>query len=182
MNHLDFLTLTDYWITDDEAPSVEEHLFECAECSAMLEWVARMAKGIRFVVREGDLAWVLTPEFLARLTQEGLRVRTYAPANGGGVQCTITRHDDLLQGRLRADLGDVTRLDALLCGQDGQVRHRMEDLAFRPSRDGEVIFNQPVSEARAFDHEVMIIKLVAVEQGRERMVGEFTFNHFRTVE
>jgi hypothetical protein len=182
MTHLDFLTLADYWIADDEAPAVEEHLFQCPECSQTLDWVARMAKGIRSVVREGDLSWILTPEFLARLTEEGLRVRSYAPPNGGEVRCTVTRQDDLLMGRLRSDLSQVTRLDAILCSADGAVRMRLEDVAFRPSNDGELVFNQPLSQARAMGDDTLVIKLFAVDAASERPVGEFTFKHSRTVE
>jgi hypothetical protein len=182
MSHIDFLALADYWLANDEAPSIEGHLFECTECSAKLEWIARMAKGVQAVVRGGDLAWVLTPEFMARLAEEGFRVRSYAPPNGGGVQCTVTSQDDLLMGRLQSDLSSVTRLDAALCSADGTVWHRMEDVAFRPSANAEVVFNQPITQSRASGDDVMVIKLLAVDEMGERSVGEFTFNHHRTPE
>ncbi len=182
MNHLDFLTLADYWLSDEETPSIEEHLFSCSECNDRLEWVARMAKGVRSVVQGGDLAWILTPDFLARLGEEGLRVRTYAPTKGGEVQCTVTRNDDLLMGRLRSDLTGVSRLDALLIGRDGNLRMRLEDLAFLPQANSELVFNQPMTPARAMDTDQLVIRLVSVEPSGERTVGEFTFNHYRTVE
>ena len=180
MTHLDFLTLADYWIGEDRESPIEEHLFACAECSEKLEWIARISEGIRSIVKRGDLAWVMTPEFLARLTQEGLRVRSYLPENGGAVQCTVTSEDDLLLGRLRSDLSGVSRLDALLFGREG-LRMRLEDLAFRPRHDSELVFNQPITAARAMDTDHLVVRLVAVEPDGERIVGEFTFNHFRTL-
>ena len=182
MTHLDLLTLADYWIAEDKESPIEEHLFACAECSQKLEWIVRMARGIRSVVQRGDLAWIMTPEFLARLTEEGIRVRSYAPENGGSVQCTVTRNDDLLLGRLRTDLSGASRVDALLIGKDGGLRMRLENLAFRPQRDAELVFNQPMTPARTMDTDQLVIRLVSVEAGDDRTVGEFTFNHSRTVE
>jgi hypothetical protein len=175
MNHLDLPTLAEYWlgnVTDDAA---EEHLLACGECAARLEWVARLVKGVTEVVRQGNLAWMLTPEFLARLTNEGLRVRTYAPPLNGGVQCTVTPQDDLLTARLRADLSEASRLDLLVTDGQGELRYRVEDVAFKPS--AEIVLNQPMEFARAVKKDVMKVKLVSVEPDGERVLGEYTFNH-----
>lgn len=182
MNHPDFLTWADYWLGESDDDAIEEHLLACGECARTLEWVARFAKGVRAVVQRGNLGWVLTPAFLARLEAEGLRVRTYLPLNGGGVECTITRQDDLLMGRLRADLRKIERLDIVLRAGDGTLRDRLENVAFPATADAELVLNQPVDEARAMGKDTLVVQLVAVERGGERVVGEYTFNHSRTVE
>ena len=56
MNHLDLPTLAEYWLGNLADDAVEEHLLACAECTARLEWVARLAKGVTEVVRRGNLA------------------------------------------------------------------------------------------------------------------------------
>jgi hypothetical protein len=177
MSHLDLPTLADYWLGNDTDDAVEEHLLTCTDCSTQLEWVARLAKGVTEVARRGNLAWILTPEFLARLAGDGLRVRTYAPPLNGGVQCTVTLQDDLLMGRLRADLSQVPRLDLLVTGGEGELRYRVEDVAFRPSADAEIVLNQPLEFARAVKKDVMKVKLVSVGPDGERVLGEYTFNH-----
>lgn len=180
MNHTDIVTLTDYWLAtlDTDAESeLEEHLFGCAVCTEALQWVARFTKGVREVVRRGNLAIVLAPEFLARLSAEGLRVRSYAPLAGGSVQCTVTSQDDLLVGRLQTDLSAVTRLDVLLCGPAGEVHARFEDVPFRPAANSEILFNQPMDAARQMGAQVLVVQLVAVEDGQESALASYTFNH-----
>ena len=177
MNHLDLPALAEYWLGNLADDAVEEHLLACAECTARLEWVARMAKGVTEVVRRGNLAWMLTPEFVARLTNDGLRIRTYAPPLNGGVQCTVTPQDELLMARLRADLSQTPRLDLLVTGGEGELRYRVEDLAFKPSADAEIVLSQPMEFARSVKQDVMKVQLVSVEPGGERVLGEYTFNH-----
>ena len=53
----------------------------------------------------------------------------------------------------------------------------MEDLAFKPSADAEIVLSQPMEFARAVKQDVMKVQLVSVEPGGERVLGEYTFNH-----
>lgn len=182
MTHPDPTALADYWLTQRDEDAVELHLFECAQCTEALEWIARFAKGVQEVVRRGNLGVVLTPEFLARLAQEGLRVRTYAPPANGAVQCTVTSADDLLMGRLKTDLSSVSRLDLLVCGANDELLVRLEDLPFRPTAASEVVLNQPMDWARASGPAVRVMKLVGVENGADRQLAQYTFNHYPTRE
>jgi hypothetical protein len=173
-------TLAGYWqaeLGEPEQNSVEEHLMGCGQCSAALDWIARMSVALREAVRSGNLPVVLSPGFLARLVDEGLRIRQYAPPSGGGVQCTVTQKDDLLIGRLRADLRGIQRLDAILRGGDGSLRARLEDIPFRPEASAEIIHNEPIEAAKRSGPDVLVIQLVSVEPGGDRLVGEYTFNH-----
>jgi hypothetical protein len=177
LNHLNLVTLAEYWLGNAQDNALEEHLLSCSECSAELEWIARVAKGITAVARRGNLGWVATPEFLARLIHEGLRVRSYAPPITGGVQCTVTPEDDLLMGCLRADLSKVPRLDIILTGGAGEPRGRLEDVPFRAMPEAELVLNEPVDRARATVKDVLKVQLVSVEPTGDRVIGEYTFNH-----
>jgi hypothetical protein len=177
MMHLEPMALVEYWLSQGDDNAVEEHLLACGECAAALEWVARFTKGVQEVVRRGNLSVVLPPELLARLSEEGLRVRSYAPPAGGDVQCTVTSQDDLLVGRLRTDLSSVANLDLLMTGAGGELRARLEDIPFRPDSSAEIVLNYPIDYSRQMGHDVLVLKLVTVEQGVDRTVAEYTFRH-----
>ena len=176
---LDASLLAEYWAGELEPvrePHIEEHLMECGECSARLESLVAMAAGIRDLARRGELRVVLTREFLNRLERGGLRVRQYAPKAGGSVECTITPEDDLLAGRLAADLGGLTRVDAIYLDAEGQEWGRAEDIPFRAGLT-EVVFNEPAPQARLMGKSSMIIRLVGTGAEGSRVVGEYRFNH-----
>lgn len=178
MTHPDLMALADYWVSEAPDEGIEDHLFECGECTETLQWVARFAKGVREVVRRGNLGVILTPEFVERLVREGLRVRQYAPPAGGAVQCTVTSQDDLLMGRLKADLSSTARVDALLCDRTGNPYHRVADIPFRATAASELIFNEPIDNARASGENVMVVKLVDPSAGTDRLLAEYRFEHF----
>ncbi len=110
-NPLDATTLADYWLallTKPEEEAVEEHLFSCDECGARLREQITLAEGVRKLAGEGALRMVVSDAFLKRATEEGLRVHEYALRPGDRVECTVTADDDLLVGRLAADLSGRT--------------------------------------------------------------------------
>jgi hypothetical protein len=141
-NRVDSAILADYWLAalaepDEEA--VEEHLFTCEECGTRLREVIALAEGVRKLAREGSLPMVVSDTFLKRAAEEGLRIREYAPPQGGSVQCTVTAEDDLLIGRLAANFSGVSRVDLCLCDERGSERMRLPDIPFQ-SRAGSVAF------------------------------------------
>ena len=71
---------------------------------------------------------VVSDVFLRRAVEEGLRVREYAPPAGGGVQCTVTAEDDILVGRLAANLSGVKRVDLCICNERGVEQFRLPDI------------------------------------------------------
>jgi len=176
--------LADYWLAalaPAEEESVEEHLLACDRCGERLREIIALADAIRQLARAGSLSIVVTDMFLQRAAEEGLRVSQYAPPSGGGVQCTVTADDDLLIGRLAADFAGATRVDLALCNQDGVETQRLPDIpAHAMTRD--VIFQEPINFAKAAPDFVMIARLLAVDpSGGERVLGEYTFNHKRTL-
>ena len=179
---LDSDALADYWLAllpaIKEAP-LEEHLLGCADCSGRLEQIVALADGIRTLAQKGALRLIVTQEFLDRAASQGLRIREYAPPAGGSVNCTVTAQDDLLIGRLAADLSSVDRVDVSFSGADGGERGRLRDVPFSRER-GDVIFNEPIEAARAMAADALRVQLVAVDEQGERVLGDYTFNHTRS--
>lgn len=183
-NPIDAAVLADYWLgalAKSEEEMVEEHLLGCDRCGSRLREVIALAEGIRNVAREGSLRMVVSDAFLQRAAEEGLRVREYAPPPGGGVECTVTVEDDILIGRLSADLRGVKRVDLCICDERGVEQLRLPDI---PARSGasSVVYQESITFAKALPTSRMIARLVAVDEGGgERLLGEYTFNHTRSL-
>ena len=173
--------LGDYWFGDlpeAEADAAEEHLLECAGCSARLEDLLRLRAGVREIVRTGRVPVVVGPSFLGAAAREGLRVREYAVGPGERVDCTLTPDDDLVVSRLRADLRDVLRVDLIAVPEDGGGQ-RAEDVPF-DAASGEVIVAQSTPVLRSLPTSTFRMRLVAPDaDGGQRLLGEYTFAHTR---
>jgi len=184
LNPIDAAVLADYWLaalTKPEEGAAEEHLLTCDECGARLREVIALAEGVRKIAREGSLRMVVSDSFLKRAAEEGLRVREYAPPAGGGVQCTVTAEDDFLIGRLAADLTGAKRVDLCIFNERGVEQLRLRDIPFR-SGASDVVYQESVTFAKAMPTSKMIARLVAFdESGGERLLGEYTFNHTRSM-
>src|SRR5262249_25143252 len=151
------------------------------QCGAKLRKVIALAEGVRQLAREGSLRMVVSEAFLKRAVEEGLRVREYAPPPGGSVQCTVTAEDDILIRRLAANLNAAKRVDLCICDERGMERVRLTDIPFH-SAAGSVSFQESITYAKAAPSETMIARLVAFDDsGRERLLGEYTFHHTRTL-
>ena len=184
LDPLDAALLADYWLAvlgKSEEEAVEEHLFACDECGKRLREVIALAEGIRNLAREGSLQMVVSETFLKRAAEEGLRVRQYAPPAGGSVQCTVTAEDDLLIGRLAANLSGAKRVDLCLCDGRGVEQLRLSDIPFQ-SGSGHVAWQQSIRWAKDAPSETIIARLVTLDDaGVERLLGEYTFHHTRTL-
>ncbi len=183
-NPIDAPVLADYWLgalRDREEETVEEHLLGCDQCGARLREVIALAEGVRKLARAGSLPMVVSDAFLERAAAAGLRVREYAPPPGGSVQCTVTAEDDILVGRLAANFSAAKRVDLCICDDRGFEQIRLRDIPFN-SAAGSVILQQPITYAKAAPSETLIARLFAFDDsGRERLLGEYTFNHTRTL-
>src|SRR5690349_2320629 len=96
-----------YWLAaldDPDEEAVEEHLFECDKCGERLRELIALVQGVRELARSGSLRMIVTETFLKSSAEDGLRIRQYAPAAGGSVECTVTAEDDILIARLAANL------------------------------------------------------------------------------
>jgi hypothetical protein len=183
-NPIEAAILMDYWLaclpSADEG-AVEQHLMTCDECGDRLREVIALAEGLRALARSGSVQVVISDQFVKHAAESGLRVREYAPPQGEGVQCTVAADDDLLVARLAVDLSTASRVDLSWCDPHGVERQRMADIPVR-SDTGSVICQQSITWAKASPTSSMIARLLAVdEKGQERLLGEYTFHHTRTI-
>jgi hypothetical protein len=183
-NLIDTAVLADYWLAGlvkSEEEAVEEHLFTCDECGARLREIIALAEGAHKLASQGSLIVVVSDAFVKRAREQGLRVREYAPPRSGSIECTVAAEDDLLIGRLSADLSGAKRVDLCFCDGHGAERHRSPDIPFHAAADS-VRFQQSITYAKAAPSETMIARLVTFDEaGGERLLGEYTFNHTRTL-
>lgn len=176
--------LIDYWLaalpSEAEDP-VEEHLLICDECGDRLRDVIALAEGLHVLAKSGSLQVVISDRLVKHAAETGLRVREYAPSRGEGIQCTVAADDDLLVARLAVDLTAAPRVDLSWCDRLGVEHQRMADIPIRAD-SGAVVCQQSITWAKASPSATMIARLVAVDdQGAERLLGEYTFHHTRTI-
>ena len=176
--------LVDYWLATLPAAAeeaVDEHLLTCDACGDRLREVITLSAGLRALARSGSLQVVISDQFVKHAAETGLRVREYAPPRGEGVQCTVSVDDDLLVARLTVDLTTASRVNLSWCDQRGVEHLRMADIPIR-AETGSVICQQSITWAKASPSATMVARLVAVdEHGGERLLGEYTFHHTRTI-
>jgi hypothetical protein len=176
--------LADYWVAalaESEEEAIEQHLLECDRCGARLREVMAIAEAVRRLAREGSLRMVVSDSFLKRATDDGLRVRQYTPPPGGAVQCTVTEEDDILIARLSASLSGAKRVDLSICDEHGVEQERLPDIPVN-SAAGSVLLQESITFAKAAPTHKMIARLVAIDEGGgELLLGEYTFNHTRSL-
>jgi hypothetical protein len=174
----------DYWLALlplESEEAVEQHLMACDACGDRLRKVIALADGLRALARSGSLQVVISDHFIEHAGESGLRVREYAPALGGAVQCTVAADDDLLVARLMLNLTTASRVDLSWCDPRGVEHQRLADIPVRTDA-GSVILQQSITWAKASPTATMIARLLAVdESGDEQLLGEYTFHHTRTI-
>ena len=171
--------LLEYWLGElDESHErrMDEHLFACSACSERLRAIVELGAAIRAELLRGTFTFVTSMPFVRRIKDAGLRVREYELEAGGSVACTVTSDDDFVIAHLRAPLGDVRRLD-LLIDDTTSGKHRANDVAFDPAADGLVAVTS-TAYLRTLGHSQYKVRLLAIEGVAERIVGDYTFNHF----
>ena len=182
--HFDASTLTEYWqgtLPKLEGELIEEHLFACDECCARFDEVIALAEGISQIARGGALLTVVSESFLKHAADEGLHIRQYSPPAGGSVACTVTADDDLLVGRLAVNLLGAKQVDLSLCAPTGEEQFRLRDIPFDASADS-VLWQQSITFAKGAPTSTMVARLIQVDDaGEEKVLGEYTFNHTRTL-
>jgi hypothetical protein len=177
-------TLADFWLgllPPAAGEAIEEHLLACDSCGDRLREVIALAAEVRNLAREGTLRLVVTETFIQCAAAEGLRIREYAPPPGGGVECTVAAEDQLLITRLAADLRGARRVDLCFCDEHGAELHRAADIPVAAGA-AEVIHQESIAFAKASPTARLVVRLLAVEEsGAERLLGEYTFHHTRTL-
>jgi anti-sigma factor RsiW len=181
---IDAAVLMDYWLaalSPQQEDVVEQHLMTCDQCGDRLREIIALADSLRVLARSGSLNVIVSDQFVRHAAEAGRRVREYAPARGESIQCTVAADDDLLLARLSADVTGASRVDLSWRDPRGIERQRMEDIPVGGDA-GTVILQQSITWARASPTSSMTARLLAVDaHGGERVLGEYTFNHTRTI-
>ena len=168
-----------YWLDEldgSEENRLDEHLFACAACSERLRTIASIGAAIRNELLRGDFGFVLPASFIRRLKDSGLRVREYNLEPGRQRELHGDANDDLVVAHMRAPLRDVRRLDLVI--QDSVAGSmRVNDVAFDPAA-GDVTMVPSVAFLRTLRNEQQRVRLVAVEGVEERVIADYTFNHY----
>ena len=178
-NRLSLEEMVDYWLDElprDRQAAFEEHLLSCDVCSQALAEISELTEAICHLARSGALRGIVTRSFVKRVSDEGLRLREYRLAPGEQVACSVSYSDDLLVGRLRADLSESKRVDLVVCNARGEEVERWKDIPFHGAA-GEVVFTERMETLRALPATTQRVKLVAVGDEGERLLGDYTFNH-----
>jgi hypothetical protein len=156
-------------------------LFECDHCGHRLRQVIVLADGIRKLAREGSLRMVVSDVFLQRAAESGLAVREYRIPAGGSVECTVTAEDDILIGRVAANLSGAKRVDMCICNENGIEQLRLPDIPVHSGRSS-VAFQESITFLKSAPSMTMVMRLVGFdEMGSEQVLGEYTFNHTRSM-
>jgi hypothetical protein len=161
-------------LPEAEANELEEHLFACDECAARLKDLLGLRESVQRALLDARFVTAVSPGFLQQIKESGLRIREYRVAAGGSVTCTIAPEDDLVVSRLEAPLAGVRQLDLIF--DDGGTQHRAAHIPF-DAASGEVTVIPPVAVIRGWKSATQRMRLVAVNLGAERVIGEYTFNH-----
>ena len=181
---LDAAALMDYWLAllpESDQDAIEEHLLACDSCGDRLREMMALSEGLRTLARSGSLRVVIAEPLVERARETGRRVRQYSLAPGQSVPCTVSADDDLLVAHLAADLRGAARVDLSLCDAGGVERQRMTDIPVSPEA-GSVIYQESITFAKVSPTSTMIARLLAVDAaGAERLLGEYTLNHTRTI-
>jgi hypothetical protein len=93
----------------------------------------------------------------------------------------VTADDDVLIGRLAANLSGATRVDLCLCDERGMEQLRLPDIPVHTGASS-VVYQESITFAKAAPTNTMIARLVTFDEaGSERLLGEYTFNHTRSL-
>lgn len=172
--------LLGYWFGDTDEPAtaaIDRHLFGCDACGLQIDRIAALGRGVREALTSGRLGVVVSPRFVSRLAEQGLRVREYRVPLNGSVYCTVSAEDDVLVSRLQVLLQGVQRLDiAAEVTPGGGDAEWLHDIPF-DAASGEVVLVSRLAEVRAMPAQELRMRLVSVGDAGPREIGHFTFRH-----
>jgi hypothetical protein len=176
---LPLATLVDYWLDELPAPAevaAEEHLIACTDCTRRAEELARLGAAVRGLIRRGGVSLGLTPSLLARLEQDGVRIRRHRVEPGEQTRCTAGPDDELVAVTLRGEFRADERVDLLFLGAPEALGERQAALPVDLER-GELTLVEPADVIRALPAHRATIRLYGVSAEGERTIGEYTLLH-----
>jgi hypothetical protein len=172
-------TVLGYWLGELTAPAedaAETHLIGCTDCSRRVERHARLGETVRNLIRRGGVSLGLTPALLARLEQDGVRIRHHRVEAGGQTRCTAGPDDDLIAVTLRGEFRADERVDLAFLDAPSTLGERRTAVPVDLER-GEVVFAESGDVIRALPANRATIRLYGTGAAGERTIGEYTLLH-----
>jgi hypothetical protein len=167
-----------WWLGELDATADERldaHVFACADCATRLTALLALGDAIRRETLAGSFGFVVPAAFVGRMRITGLQLREYTLQPGCSVNCTIAPGDDFVISHLHAPLAGVPRLDVVLDDPTlGQFR--LDDVPFDPQA-GALTVVPSAQFLRSLGVTQQRMRLIAVTDAQERVLGEYTFNH-----
>jgi len=180
--HASKARLLDYYLGDpstEEAgtdDTLEEHLFECASCSASLDAIHRAGAAVVLAVRRGEVGSGGTTALLNRMSRDRLNVRHYTIEPGEIIPCTIGKDDDFMAGRFVLPEGDFERIDLRVLDASEQELVRVDDIVI-DARAGHAIVFIPGRPVQDEDSGTTHYVLVVPEQEGDREIARYSLAH-----
>jgi hypothetical protein len=172
-------TLLDYWLGELPVAAerdAEEHLTSCSTCSLGAARLAKLADGVKDLVRRGRLSLMLTPALLQQLERDGLRIRHHHVLPGDRTHCTAGPDDDLIAMWLQGDFRPDEQVDLVFLDAPGAMGERRENVPVDRQR-GQVGFAEPGDVIRPLPAHVGVIRLYGRGPAGERTIGDYTLIH-----
>jgi hypothetical protein len=157
-----------------EAAEVEDHVLGCSGCAAILESLLDLGDHLAAITREGGTPVLAGRALVERLERDRMVTRTYRMAAGGQVACTVGAEDIYTAVYLALDTRGLGRVDIFYDAPSS--KYRIADVPFDPA-SGEIVFVQPAEYLRTLPTERKTLRVLAVEDGEERLLAEYVLNH-----
>jgi hypothetical protein len=197
MSHVELNVLADYWasaLTPEQEAAVEAHTFECDDCSRRLTAIGQLADGVaQTIARQGGFEFVGTASLIDQLERDGVIVRRYEAKLGDSVPCGVGARDDLVVTIIKADLAAYERVGFRLFASGDRLVTQGHDIPVDRAT-GSLIYTLSGDRARDKQFEDYVrggpppppgtkevlpltAKFFAIEDDRERPLGEVVFMH-----
>ena len=170
-------TLVGLWageLPEDEAASIDEHLFFCDYCAAASEGLARVIGSLR-----AEIPIVISGAHRDRLVAGGTRVNitSVEPGTDPSVRksARFTPDVDLLLFALHADVSRADRVDVDVASPTGSPKYSLEGVPFDREKGEVLIACQRHFEGMFPADPVFTVHVV--EGGEKRTVGEYVITH-----
>jgi hypothetical protein len=172
-NPIPFETLAALWTGDlgaPEANAVEEHLFSCDRCAGVSDRLARLVGGLHEAIPP-----VISHAHRDRLVRAGRQIKTTRVRAVTLAHAHFTRDIDYMVLVLHADLSRAERVDVEVVRPGGEVALEMQHVPF-DAKAGEVLMACQ-RHYQAFGNDAPTFRVLAVEGGERRPVGEYVVVH-----
>ena len=164
-------------LDEARASEIEEHSFECAECTRVLDALDAIGAGVAQLVERGQIAAGASVALVERARSAGLRLGEYRLEPGQSAQCTMRPEHDFNVLRLAATFAGVQRADVDFRVVEGQgLNERLEDVAI-DRESGEIVLLFPGDLLRSLGKHSVAIDLHARSSSGDRVHASYALHH-----